>query len=491
LCERKGKTYINFSIDGHYRLLGNKQKELKMSKHKSGGDAIVALSENIVSTRFEDIPDSSVESARFFILDTFGTALAGSSAPGVKSIVELVNEIGGKPESSLWVPPGGTVLPATAAAFANGVMAHARDFDDTHDAAIVHANTSVLPAAFAMAEKRQCSGKDLICAVVLGVDLACRMGLAAPSLGGWIHSSTLAYFGSAAASAKLAGLEFDQIVNAMGIVYSQVAGNTQCLIEGALSKRMQPAFGARGGVFSTLLAERGVTGPREVLEGKYGFFHLYQRGNYSRERLLKDLGKHFEGINLSMKPYPCCRATHASIDTILQCLEEEPFTAEEVEGVTVEVPPVVMDFVGRPFEIGPSPQVSAQFSIPYTVATCILKREIFIGDFEDEAVISSPAIELARRILVVERDDVTDPKAFVPIRMEIRLKDGRKMVREAHQMKGSPDHPMTTDEVVEKFKKCNEYALNPLSDANVDALIEKTLAIENIADITEMQNLWN
>jgi predicted ATPase len=75
--------------------------------------------------------------------------------------------------------------------------------------------------------------------------------------------------------------------------------------------------------------------------------------------------------------------------------------------------------------------------------------------------------------------------------MEIRLKDGRKMVREAHQMKGSPDHPMTTDEVVEKFKKCNEYALNPLSDANVDALIEKTLAIENIADITEMQNLWN
>lgn len=462
-----------------------------MSKQKSGADAIVPLSENIISLRFEDIPGPVVESAKLFILDTFGTALAGSSAPGVKPVLEILKEIGGKAESTVWTPSGGTILPAPTAAFANGVMAHARDFDDTHDAAIVHANTSVLPSAFAMAESRHRSGKDLITAVVSGIDLACRMGLAAPSLGGWIHSSTLAYFGSTAASAKLAGLDLEQLVNAMGIVYSQVAGNTQCLIEGALSKRMQPAFGARGGIFSTLLAERGVTGPKEVLEGKYGFFNLYQRGNYSRERLLKDLGKHFEGINLSMKPYPCCRATHASIDTILQCLEEEPFTAEEVEGITVEVPPVVMDFVGRPFTIGPSPQVSAQFSIPYTVATCILKREIFIGDFEDEAVISSPAIELAGRILAVERRDVADPKAFVPIRMEIRLKDGRSIVREAQQMKGSPDLPMTTEECIEKFKKCNDYALKPMSNAGLTALIEKTLALENITDIAELARLWS
>lgn len=453
-------------------------------------DAIGPIAENILARRYEDLSAPVIESAKLFILDTIGTALAGSSAPGVQALLDVVTETGGKAESTLWASPAGQRLPAAAAALANGVMAHARDFDDTHDAAIVHANTSVLPAAFAMAESRHASGRDMLLAVVLGVDLACRMGLSAPSLGGWIHSSTLAYFGSTAAAGKLAGLDAQKLVNAMGVVYSQVAGNTQCLIEGALSKRMQPAFGARAGIFSTLLAERGVTGPKEVLEGKYGFFNLYQQGNYSRERLLKDLGSHFEGINLSMKPYPCCRATHASIDTILQCLEETPFTAEELEGITVHVPPVVMDFVGRPFAIGPSPQVSAQFSIPFTVATCILKKEVFIGDFEDAAVVASPAIKLAGRIEAVERTDVADPKAFMPIRMEIRLKDGRTIVRDAHRMKGSPEWPMTTDECITKFKKCNDYARTPLPAASVEALIERTLALEDVTDVAELGHLW-
>ena len=191
-----------------------------------------------------------------------------------------------------------------------------------------------------------------------------------------------------------------------------------------------------------------------------------------------------------MKPYPCCRATHASIDTILECLEDTPFTAEEVEHIRVDVPPVVMDFVGRPFAIGPSPQVSAQFSIPFTVATCILKKEIFIGDFEDEAVICSPAIELARRIEAVERHDVADPKAFVPIRMEIRLKDGRTIVREVDRMKGSPQLPLTTEECIAKFKKCNSYARTPLTASSVEALVERILALETVADTIEISGLW-
>lgn len=452
-------------------------------------DAIVPITENVVRVRFENLPAPVVESAKRFILDTIGTALAGSSAPGVKAVLELVIATGGRPESTLWASSGAQQLPAAAAALANGVMAHARDFDDTHDAAIVHANTSVLPAAFAMAESRHRSGRDLITAVALGVDLACRMGLAAPALGGWIHSSTLAYFGSTAAACKLAACSAEQTINALGIVYSQVAGNTQCLIEGALSKRMQPAFGARAGLFSTQLAEKGVTGPRQILEGKYGFFHLYQRGNYSRERLLKDLGTHFEGVNLSMKPYPCCRATHASIDTILACLAEAPFTAEDLESITVHVPPVVMDFVGRPFAIGPSPQVSAQFSIPYTVATCILKKDIFIGDFEDAAVIASPARELARRIQVVERGDVADPKAFVPIRMEIRLNDGQTIVRDVQRMKGSPEMPMSTAECIAKFKKCNDCALTPLPTANAEALVEQVLSLERVEDVSALGRL--
>ena len=444
-------------------------------------DAVKPIVNNIVQLRFEDIPKDVIDSATLFILDTIGTALAGSTAPGVPAVIDMLRYNGGKKESTIW--SFGDRIPAEAAAFANGVMAHARDFDDTHDAAIVHANTSVLPAALAISEDIHKTGKELLTAVVLGVDLACRMGLAAPSLGGWIHSSTLGYFGSTAAACKLAGCSEEQITNAMGIVYSQVAGNSQCLIEGALTKRMQPAFGARAGVFSTRLAERGVTGPSRPLEGKYGFFNLYQQGNYSRERLLSNLGTHFEGINLSMKPYPCCRCTHAPIDTILDIIREEPIQEENVDAITVYVPPVVMDFVGKPFEIGPSPQVSAQFSIPYTVATCIIKKDIFIEDFADETVVNSPVTELARRIRVVEVPDVENPKAFVPIMMEINLKDGQTITREAHNIKGSPDNPMTTEEVVNKFRKCNRYAHRQLPSDNIETLIDLVLSLDRIEDV--------
>ena len=381
-----------------------------MSSEDLKVDAIRPIVDNIVRIQFEDIPKDVINNATLFILDTIGTALAGSSAPGVAAVVDHLCDNGGKEETTIW--SFGHRVPAEAAAFANGVMAHARDFDDTHDEAIVHANTSVLPAAMAVSEALHRTGKDLLTAVVLGVDLSCRMGLAAPSLGGWIHSSTLGYFGSTAAASKLAGCSSEQMLNAMGIVYSQVAGNSQCLIEGALTKRMQPALGAKAGVFSTRLAERGVTGPTQPLEGKYGFFNLYQQGKYSRDRLLSNLGTHFEGINLSMKPYPCCRCTHAPIDTILDIISEVEVAENNIEAITVYVPPVVMDFVGRPFTIGPSPQVSAQFSIPYTIATCILKKDIFIEDFEDEAVKNSQAAKLAAQIQVVEVPNAENPKGI-------------------------------------------------------------------------------
>lgn len=450
-------------------------------------DAIRPIVDNVVRLQFEDIPNDAINSAMLFVLDTIGTALAGSSAPGVSAVADYLCHNAGKEEATIWT--FGQRVPAESAAFANAVMAHARDFDDTHDEAIVHANTSVLPAAMAISEELHRTGKELLTAVVLGVDLACRMGLAAPSLGGWIHSSTLAYFGSTAAASKLAGCSAEQINNAMGIVYSQVAGNSQCLIEGALTKRMQPAFGAKAGVISTRLAERGVTGPSRPLEGKYGFFNLYQRGNYSRERLLLNLGTHFEGINLSMKPYPCCRCTHAPIDTILGIIRELNLEEENVGDITVYVPPVVMDFVGSPFKIGNSPQVSAQFSIPYTVATCIIKKDIFIEDFENDTVKNSKAKILAERIRVVEVPNAENPKAFVPIKMEIVLKNGEKVVRETHRIKGSPDYPMTPEEVIGKFKKCNQYAQRPLSADKIESLIDQVLHLNKVNDVASLTDL--
>jgi len=449
-----------------------------------GNDIVQRFAENMVKTDFNDISSDVMEITKIFILDTFGTALAGSSAPGSKGVVEMLKAQGGSKDAHIWTY--GYEVPLESAAFINSVMAHARDFDDTHDRAIVHANTSVLPAAFSLAEQRNKSGRELLTAVALGVDFSCRIGLAAPSLSGWIHSSTLAYFASTLASCKVAGFDADKTINALGIVYSQVAGNTQCLVEGSLTKRMQPAFGAKGGVFACLLAEAGITGPKKILEGKYGFFNLYQGGNYNRDTLIKDIGRHLEGKNLSMKPYPCCRATHAALDITLKIVNEQDIDPENIESIIFNVTPLIYDLVGKPFKIGTNPQVDAQFSIPYTTATAITRKDISLKDFENSVIINSPALELTKRIQVIADSDGVDPKALVPVTINMKMKNGKVISRQANAIKGSPEDPMSMQECFEKFKKCNEYSEKPLKEKKLNDLIELIMNMENLKNVSKL-----
>ena len=450
-------------------------------------DIIFELVRNAIRTKYSDLPSDVIQITKRFILDTIGTAFAGSSAPGCRNIVDLINKRGGKKESTIWIHGG--KVPSECAAFANSVMAHAQDFDDTHDKAVLHANTSVLPAALALAERESKNGKDLLTAVALGVDFFCRMGLASLSLGGWVFSSTIAYFASTVASCKILNFDETKTVNALGIVYSQVAGNIQCLIDETLTKRIQPGLGARAGVFSSLLSDVGITGPSNILEGKYGFFNLYQNGKYDQNTLLAELGKHFEGTNLSMKPYPCCRATHAAIDVALEYVRKEKVQENEIDNITFYVPPIVKDLVGRPFEIGANPQVDAQFSIPYTVATAIIKKDVFLQDFKENIVRSSPALNLAKRITVIEDKKIEDTKALAPVTMQIKMKNGRVVSKQASTIKGSPDNPMTMQESIEKFKKCVEYSEKPLSKSKIEDSINIIINLDEVQNISQLLKL--
>ena len=193
-------------------------------------DLAYDLAGNAAKVKYDDLPKDVVEITKKFILDTLATLVAGSSAPGCKSVVDVIKDWGGKEESTVLVYGGKAV--AENAALANSMMAHARDFDDTHDKAVLHANVSVLPAALAMAERNGgVSGKDLIAAVATGVDLMCRLGLGAMGSLNWILSSTAGYFGGTVAAGKVLGLDENKLLHAMGIAYSQCAGSYQCLVD--------------------------------------------------------------------------------------------------------------------------------------------------------------------------------------------------------------------------------------------------------------------
>jgi len=462
-----------------------------MDNHQSfsdkSTDVLFEIVRNAVTRKYDDLPDHVIEITKMFILDTIGTAFAGSTATGSKDLFGLVSEQGGKEESTIWV--FGKKVPSQAAAFVNGVMAHARDFDDTHDEAVFHAHTSVLPASLALAERQNKGGKKLITAVVLGVDFFCRLGLALPSLGGWIHSSTLAYFASTLAAAKILSFDEDQCLNALGIAYSQVSGNRQCLEERTLTKRVQPGLGSRAGVFSALLAERNITGPKNVLHGKYGFVNLYQKGNCDKQKMSNGLGESYGVEGLSMKPWPSCRGTHGAIDLILQFVQENAITEEEIERITFYVPQLVYDLTGRAFKIGTNPQVDAQFSIPYTTATSIIKKELTLLDFEDETVINSPALNLTERITVLVDRDIKDPKALVPIKMKLIKKNGEVITKETNFIKGCPNKRMNVEECVQKFSSCVEYSSKPYLIRNVDNIVHNIMNLQELDDLTQLIDL--
>jgi len=449
-------------------------------------DSVKKLVDHVTGTQFSDLPEAVVDNAKRFILDSLGVAIAGSSAPGCKEVVDLVKELGGKPEATILIYGG--KVPSPSAAMANSMMMHALDFDDTLDESALHAHVSVLPAALATAESvGKVSGKDLITAVTLGVDLVCRLGLATRRPLSWIRSATCGFFGAAAAAGKVMGLDGDQMSNALGVAYSQVAGNAQCLIDGGLVKRMQPAFAARAGILSAFLAQGGITGARHFLEGQYGFFNLYEGGNYGREKLLEDLGNRFEGMKLSIKPYPSCRMTHAAIDAALAIREEHGIEPSDIEEIIVHASKMVYDMVGSPFAIRENPQVDAQFSIPYTVAAALIRGDVFLKDFEESPIRDPRALACAEKVRV-EVDPELAERDIMTAHLVLKTKD-RVYSKRIDRVKGNPLNPMSLDDCIEKFRKCVLSYQRPMPGEKVEEILDCLVNLEGLKDIRTLMGL--
>jgi len=443
-------------------------------------DAIMDLVDSIYQLEYEGLPASTVDITKKFVLDSLGCVVAGTTGSGCQEVYHLVREWGGKEESSIFVY--GDRVPSFMAALINGMMAHSREIDDTHDVAFMHTFTSILFASLAAAECRgRISGKELITAVVSGVDLSCRIALSTERLG-W--ATLWPSFGSAAACAKLLGFTKGKILDTIGIVLSQATGNIQCAADGALVKRMQHGFAAMRGVLSASLAEAGITGTRNVLEGKYGFFQLYKRGKYDRERLLADLGKKFEVDNLSIKPYPSCRCTHGPIDLTLKIREKYEVNAEEVEEVTVYLSKICFDVVGKTFILGRNPQVDAQFSVPYNVAVALMKGDVWIDDFEETEIRDPSILKLAEKVHVEVYEGIGERAYLTPVRLEVRMKKGEIYSERADFIKGDPQNPMNFEELTFKFRKCIPYSAKLIPHFRVEEVIELVRNFEKLDNCT-------
>lgn len=437
------------------------------------------------------LPDAAIAAARLNLLDTLACAAAGRSAPGVAEVLEVVRGWAGAPQAAVWCTADR--LPAHHAAWANGVMAHARDYDDTHDAAVLHADVSIVPAALAAAELRGvCPGADLLAGVAAGLELVCRLGVAT-RIGiiesGFIYSSLFGYFGAAAAAARVLGFNERDTRNTMGIAYSQAAGTHQVTRDAALTKRMQPGLAAKAAILSAELARRGVRGAQNVFEGTDGLFRTYLRDRCDTEALREQLGTRFHFADLSYKPYPCCRFNHAAIDAALAIRSQPGFRPERVRRIMVGVNRQAFEAVCTPPEIRRAPRtiVQAQFSIPYAVACALADGAVQLRHYTQEALAQPDILALAA-CAECRTDPAIEAKwgrTISPAELLVETEDAVCRARVDHP-RGHAHAPMTPADFEAKLRDCLAFSGVPWPDGTAERLAVLTRRVEQLADVREL-----
>ena len=434
----------------------------------------------IASWRYDDLPQSVVDTVKALILDTLGVIGGARRAPGIPELNARLQkwESNGSATGLLgkrrYSPP--------SAALANGAAAHALDFDDQHDPARVHTSCVVLPALLATAEDLGgVSGRNFILAMAIGAELHARLGLACHnSLGkGWHPTMVFGTLAASLGAGRLLGLDAEGLNNALGMAFHQTSGSAQSMRDGVLSKRLGAGFAARNAVTGAFLAADGLTGTRRTLEGNAGLFSLYERDEVHTEILTEGLGKTWRVPEYSFKPYPCCRCNHTPIDLGIR-LHTEGLRADDVAGIEIRMGNVNWLTVGEPYDVERDSVVHAQFNAAYSFARALADGKVDLHTFQKPAI-SDPRIVAITRLTQVVSDPAIDATAIEPARVKVTLRSGRIVEAASDTIKGSPEAPMSGEELRAKFRACLELGL-AASRAQADRLADTVASLEKEED---------
>jgi 2-methylcitrate dehydratase PrpD len=447
------------------------------------------------SVHYDDIPPAAIDAAKVEILDSLGVGLAGRIADGVPELLQVVREWGGAGQSSVI---GDTeLLPAPHAAMVNAVMVHALDYDCGHTGAFVHTGVITVPAAFASAERAGgIPGREFLATAVVGTDLFCRLGMGLRSnvnkaLAGWHWTSVLGFLSSAAIAARMFGLDEHEIRQTLGIAYHQCAGNTQGVSSGALTKRIGPGFAVRGGLTAALMAERGITGADDVLDGEYGLCKLYG-GNesYDSDTFMSGLGQQFEGINTDIKIYPCGGMMDPFIDAALELVSHHQINIKDVQAVTVWHGEGASGFV-KPLDVRRKPRnaVDTQFSIPWTVAVAIAKGRVSPESFTSTAIKDEDILAISQKITPKLDLNLNRVVGLEPGRVELHLRNGKTVTSQKDNHMSGTKGVLPFESVVEKFMDCAAFSSVSIPENRLQEVVDMVWNLDELDDATKIIRL--
>jgi 2-methylcitrate dehydratase PrpD len=404
----------------------------------------------VATLDLDRVPAHAVERTKDLVLDHLGVSLYGTALPWTAMVRDLVLAESGEAQSTIY---GSRRVPMRAAALVNGAAAHAIELDDTHDESLSHPGSAVIPAALAVAEHVDRSGGEFLAAVVAGYEAQCRVGSA---IGhdllsrGFHPPSTCGVYGATAAAGRILGLNAATMVSAIGSATSMISGTLQFTEDpaGTMIKRLHTGLAAERGVMSALLAQKGFLGPRQGIEGRYGFAKVFT-GREGLGRITQDMGERFEIERITVKLYACCKLFHSMLEAIGNCRSERAFAAADVAAIEPFGPRLMID---THMQYRPASTMAAQYSLPYACAAALALDPASPASFEVDVLDRSDVLRLADLVRPVVDDEL---EALFPRKMgggvRIRLRDGTELTSTVIESRSSPDRPIGRADVQEKF----------------------------------------
>jgi len=405
---------------------------------------------------FEAIPEAVRTRALHLILDAVGIAHAASSYEFAHRALTALQAFGGGDSDVIGMPAR---LSLRDAALMNGILVHGIDFDDTYLPGGIHATASCFPCALGMAAHLGLSGRDVITAYVLGMEIATRLSAVAK---GELHqvgfhpTGLIAAFGCAVMTGRLIGMTADQITMAQGITSSTASGSSrEYSEETAWNKRVHPGWAAVSGITAAMLARQGFTGPTRVYEGKYGLFpsHAADRiGRCDYSLATEDLGAKWEIERVAVKPVPVGQLGIALVDAAVALSREHRIAPADVASMLVLIPKEAVPIMWEPIakRRRPANGYAAQFSIPYTVAASFARSRFGLAELSASSIADPEILALADRIEYAIDPDSPYPKYYSG-ELIVTTRDGRKLRHREHVNRGAEDRPVSNDDIVEKF----------------------------------------
>lgn len=439
-----------------------------------GTDVTRRLARFVVSSRPQDVPaDVRKEAARTF-LNWVGCAVGGSRHETVEIALAAVTPFSGPPQATILGRR--ERLDIMNAALINGISSHIFDYDDTHLRTVIHPAGPVASAILALAEYRPVSGRDFLNALVLGVEVECRIGNAvypAHYDAGWHITGTTGVFGSAAAAGKILGLSEQQMVWALGLAAVQPVGLKEMF--GTMTKSFHPGRAAQNGLTAAMLAARNFTSSNQPLEAKAGWANtLSTARNYAE--ITENLGKTYEISLNTYKPFACGIVIHPAIDGCIQLRNQYKLTAAQIDKIDLRVHPLVLELTGKKT---PQTGLEGKFSVYYAAAVAIVEGAGGEKQFSDKLVRDPQIIALRDRVTAVADRSLAEDQ----VRIAITLKDGRRLETFVEHAIGSMKNPLSDAALEAKFL---DLADGVLPRNRAQALIERCWSVEKLSSAAEL-----